>query len=385
MRTAPAVLVLLLALVAVAPAPAAAPRPWSAVTTWGYQLQRPDPATLAASPFDLVVIDYSRDGSAERRFTPADVARMKVKPDGGRRLVVAYMSIGEAEPYRFYWRKEWRPGNPSWLLQPNPRWPDNYRVRYWDPDWQRRIFGSPESYLDQIVAAGFDGVYLDIVDGYEDFQKTRRSARTEMVDFVTAIAAHARRSGGLDFGVFPQNAPDLLRNRDYLEVITGIGKEEVYFLDTDEATEDEDRKDEEELLDRVVAAGKLVLTVDYCNETANVREAVNRSRRRGYIPYCSTVALDRLSTDFLRLLDVSPRPPAPGRVTPGGSSTGAVGPGTSAPPDVGSRGDGSSAGSDDPAWFTPDHEDADDGDGNDDGDDEGSDDDGDDGDDESYD
>jgi len=86
------------------------------------------------------------------------------------RKVLAYLSIGEAETYRPYWQAGWGANGdgtpdataPSWLLWENPFWEANYVVRYRDPGWQNLIFAS----LDKIFAAGFDGVYLDIVDGF---------------------------------------------------------------------------------------------------------------------------------------------------------------------------------------------------------------------------
>lgn len=293
--------VLLLSIVLCIPAVSMAaetekPPQWSAVYRWAYQLQHPRTREIAASPFDLVVIDYSRDGCPSGRFRRDEVAQMQRRPDGGRRLVVAYMSIGEAEPYRFYWQEDWKPGHPSWLLEPNPRWPDNYRVEYWNPEWKALLFGSPTSYLDQIIEAGFDGVYLDIVDGYEAFRGERKTAKADMVALVREIAHYARKTKNKPhFGVFPQNASELVEQAKYLEVITGIGKEETYFFDTDDETEEDDRVWDEALLERVLKAGKLVLTVDYCHEPANIAQTIRRARKRGFIPYCTDVELDRLT------------------------------------------------------------------------------------------
>ena len=47
----------------------------SSVNSWGYQLQQVDPDLVAASPYDLMVIDYSRDGSDEQAFTRAGSLR----------------------------------------------------------------------------------------------------------------------------------------------------------------------------------------------------------------------------------------------------------------------------------------------------------------------
>ena len=64
----------------------------------------------------------------------------------------------------------WHNQKPVWLEEENPNWPGNYKVKYWDPEWQSIIFGSENAYLDAILAVNFDGVYLDIIDGFEYFE-----------------------------------------------------------------------------------------------------------------------------------------------------------------------------------------------------------------------
>ncbi|NLI47516.1 MAG: hypothetical protein GX414_10470 [Acidobacteria bacterium] len=125
-------------------------------------------ATLAATDFDLVLVDlFFNDGAA---LTPAEVSALKTKARGGRRLVVAYLSIGEAEDYRYYWRPEWAVSPPAWLGEENPDWPGNYKVDYWHPGWQAIIRGGAGSYLQRILDAGFDGVYLDLIDAFECYE-----------------------------------------------------------------------------------------------------------------------------------------------------------------------------------------------------------------------
>ena len=58
----------------------------------------------------------------------------------------------------------------SWLSRENPSWPGNYKVCYWCSEWQELICGAGASYLNRILNAGFDGVYLDIVDAFEEFE-----------------------------------------------------------------------------------------------------------------------------------------------------------------------------------------------------------------------
>jgi cysteinyl-tRNA synthetase len=121
-----------------------------------------------ATRYDVIIMDLYQDDVA---FTSAQIAELQTKPSGARRLVLCYLSIGEAEDYRYYWHSAWREGNPSWLEPENPDWTGNYEVRYWDKEWQSIIVGNNSSYLQKILNAGFDGVYLDIVDGFEYFEE----------------------------------------------------------------------------------------------------------------------------------------------------------------------------------------------------------------------
>ncbi len=126
-------------------------------------------AALAATPYDAIVIDlYYGDAP----LTSDDVARLQQKPQGGRRLVLAYMSVGEAADYRPYWQASWNDSanRPKWIASANDNWPGSYRVRYWSGDWRRILYGSEDAYLDTILAAGFDGAFLDVMDAWQTFK-----------------------------------------------------------------------------------------------------------------------------------------------------------------------------------------------------------------------
>ena len=268
--------------------------------TWVYQLDRIDPRAIAASGFDLAVVDYSADGSAESAFSPGTLDMMKRKPDGSRRIVLAYMSIGEAEDYRFYWQEDWSRNPPSWLDAENPDWPGNYKVRYWDPTWQSLIFGSPGAYLDHILDAGFDGVYLDIIDAFEYYEDQRPSAVRDMVELVRRIGAYGRaRSSGREFYVIPQNGERLLAHPDYLEAVDGIAKEDLFWgYDGMEAPTPQNERDfSMSFLGRATAAGKVVLTVDYLIASDFVGDLYQRARALGFIPYSTVRDLDRITVN----------------------------------------------------------------------------------------
>jgi cysteinyl-tRNA synthetase len=122
--------------------------------------------------YDLIIVDLFYEGIA---LTPEEVESLKIKANGSPRLVVAYMSIGEAEDYRYYWRDEWYENPPEWIEEENPEWPGNYKVRYWNDTWQGIIYRNNDSYLRKIIDAGFDGVYLDSIDSYEFFERSLRT------------------------------------------------------------------------------------------------------------------------------------------------------------------------------------------------------------------
>ncbi|MBU1700997.1 MAG: endo alpha-1,4 polygalactosaminidase, partial [Candidatus Eisenbacteria bacterium] len=125
-------------------------------------------AALAQTDYDILIIDAFYEDSA---LTSGEIEPLRMKHSGGSRLVIAYMSIGEAEDYRYYWQTDWAQHPPAWLAEENPDWPGNYKVKYWEDEWQEIICGQSGSYLQKILSAGFDGAYLDLIDAYEFFEE----------------------------------------------------------------------------------------------------------------------------------------------------------------------------------------------------------------------
>jgi len=264
---------------------------WLAVNDFLYQLQWARPKRVGETAYDLVVVSISAAGSS-----PEVIESLKHSP-GGEKLVLCYMSIGQAEDYRFYWQREWVDDPPAWLDEPDPDWSNDYWVRYWDPGWQAIIYGSPESYLDRILDLGFDGVYMDRVDTYFYYEERgRETAAREMADFVIAIAEYARKRHP-GFGIFPQNAEELgILFPDYLETVTGIGVEDLYYgYPRDHTPSPPDWTAEREaILDQWVAADKLVLTIDYSRRPEQIDDAYTRARARGYVPFVTVRSLGQL-------------------------------------------------------------------------------------------
>jgi cysteinyl-tRNA synthetase len=273
-------------------------------------LQNINLTAIGNTAYDLAVIDYSQDGSDDEKFTSAQINALK-NSSGGAKIVLAYMSIGEAENYRWYWNNNWDQNNdgipdngaPSWLGQSNPDWPGNYKVKYWDSGWQSYIYGSTTSYLDKIIAAGFDGVYLDIIDAYEywgpggESGANRNTAEEEMVEFVKSIANYARVTKGKSgFFVFPQNGESLSSHSDYLTVIDGIGREDTWY---NENTPNDSTHTNSVIsgLDVIRQAGKKVLVIDYVTQQSLIDDFYSKAAAKGYVSYATVRELDRITVN----------------------------------------------------------------------------------------
>lgn len=120
-------------------------------------------AAVSATNFDAVIIDAF---FGDDLWTAAEIQQMKTKQNGGKRLMISYMSIGSAEKYRYYWKEDWKLHHPRWLKKPYEGYEDEIWVKYWKKEWQDIIFGNDNSYTKKILDAGFDGTYLDNVEAF---------------------------------------------------------------------------------------------------------------------------------------------------------------------------------------------------------------------------
>jgi len=268
----------------------------AAVQKWTYQLQgfAGDMDRARQSDSDMLVIDYAiDDGRGMRPLTRQEVDALKRKPDGARRLVIAYFSVGEAEEYRPYWKAEWKAAPPGWIIAENCRWPKNHLVKFWEDGWRDIIFAGQTSYLAAIQDAGFDGVYLDRVDVYGDLADRFAKAGKRMVKFVKDLAEKAReRDPG--FLVIVQNAEELLANSGYRAAIDSVAKEDLLYgvNGTGQRNPDDMIEGSVDLLNKLEDNGKPVFAVEYLT----ARDAVSNARREldshGYVGVFPSRALD---------------------------------------------------------------------------------------------
>jgi cysteinyl-tRNA synthetase len=290
------------------------------VHSWAYQIQGLDSQgaadALVNSPYDMLVIEPTRSAKGSEDFDTAGlVARLHERG----KLVLAYLDIGEAEDYRLDWRDDWRPprrraaGEPDFLVTVDPGgWSGNYPVAYWDQRWKDIVIYGEGSLLDMVLDDGFDGVYLDWIEAFNDPSVTAAAAAqgfdpaVEMVQFVREVGQYAReRRPG--FVVVAQNGADLAEEvPQYLEVIDGLAQEDLSYggaADTewgdpesgDIPTPEEDRLYLMALLEIYRQAGIPLFCVDYALQPKHVEESYRRHREAGCLGYVSQTPLSRLT------------------------------------------------------------------------------------------
>jgi cysteinyl-tRNA synthetase len=290
---------------------------------------------IEASTYDMVVLDFIPSEVNNTDFLMSEVVdRLHNAPFP--KLAIAYIDIGQAEEYRTYWEPHWGIGNPEWIVGSDPDgWEGNFPVAYWYDEFQA-IWLDTDGYLQAILDAGFDGVYLDWVEAYSDenvidmAQTEGVDPRQEMIWWVEDIAEFARMQRP-DFIVIAQNAAELAEVNEYAETIDAIAQEQVWFdggadsippgdcplpptqdeVDTetyrqslppacralyDEFPDSTLHVSSEEYIDALNLAqskGLPIFTIDYALEAENVVWVYETSRDLGFVPFVSNRPLDR--------------------------------------------------------------------------------------------
>ena len=258
----------------------------AAAQSWCDQLSEVDATVLNQISCDVLVIDADDALAAHPAKT---LQQFRVGPSGHRRNLFAYLSVGAAEAYRNYWEHQWILDPPRWIVGPNQEWPGNFRVRFWRRDWQAIVYNG----LNAVLNAGFDGVFLDNVDAYQELSSENSNARAQMIAFVTELAREAITKRP-EFKIIVQNAEELLAWPEYLQAIHGIVKESLLF-----GIQGEDVRNPAEAIDYSTQLlgiarrqGKPVFVVEYISEDL-VESARNEIRQYGFVPFFAERLLDR--------------------------------------------------------------------------------------------
>lgn len=207
---------------------------------------------------------------------------------------IGYISVGEAEAGRYYWPMV---SEAKFLVEKNPVW-GSWLVDVRSSEWRSLLL---ETVIPNIFAKGYKGLFLDTVDtaAYleeKDPQKFRGS-REAMTAFVKEL-----RRRWPDKKIFPNNGLELLES--YGALIDGVVVEDLYTRynfekKLSEPTPPAETEEKEKILDAFrIKFKKPVLNIlyDASDKTPLIKEAIQRSKKKGYEWYRTTVDLKTLGT-----------------------------------------------------------------------------------------
>ena len=113
--------------------------------------------SLQDTNHDVLVIDAFFNKTP---LTPDEVDSLRTKRNGGTRLVIAVTGLGEVDERQHVWKDLYEYQPPGWMGKDVPGKPGKHYVKYWENGWRTVLFRSEESWLNSIMAAGFDGIYM---------------------------------------------------------------------------------------------------------------------------------------------------------------------------------------------------------------------------------
>ncbi len=295
---------------------------------------------IVDSKYDMIIIEPSV--TADYAFDAKDmVQRIKAsKASDGvhRKSVIAYIDIGQAEEWRWYWdghvkyEEKGECKNPyitaiqvwaPWVVACDPDgWAGNYPVAFWDEAWKDIVINGSElgshlglyfnSMLDEVIQDGFDGVFLDWVAAWEmdevidRAESEGKNAGIEMLNFIKAIRTYGKKYNP-DFVVIQQNSSELIYEvgaNQLKNAVDAISQESVWWegYSTDSNWDNPDGYDKpscctDYYLERLRAyktAGFPVFVCDYAVKNAN--EVYTKAASEGFIAYATRRSLSRLTT-----------------------------------------------------------------------------------------
>jgi cysteinyl-tRNA synthetase len=311
----------------------------SSVESWLYlidvNLEQTTVDKIVNSSYDMIVIDNIPSEENNSDFPLLEVIDQLHEAEHPK-LVLAYVDIGEAEDYRTYWKPGWGVRNPEWIAGSDPDgWEGNFPVAYWYDDWQA-IWLADGGLMDGILAAGFDGIYMDWIEAYSDesvleiAEQDDVDSVQEMIWWINILAAHGRERNP-EFIIIGQNAAELAQYDEYVEIIDAIAQEQVWFdggADNDPPGDcplprKESEVDAEEYRESLSSAcrhqydefpgstlhvssesyikdlltaqnkGLEIFTIDYALDADNIAWVYETSRSLGFHPFVSNRNLDR--------------------------------------------------------------------------------------------
>jgi cysteinyl-tRNA synthetase, unknown class len=254
---------------------------WKNVKSWGLQTAVM-PATLdkiAHANIDLGII--SRLAAHGRPYTNAEITKAK-----RNKWLLAYVDVGEAQKYEWYFDEVFRNGPPAWALERNRRHPVNFRVLLDAPEWNAIILET----INRVIEQGFDGVELDVLDVYWNKVYPGGSSKENQAKAVKLACKIAKfaRARVPSFKIVVNNASDLAgKFPEYKTCVDATIGESVWWFNTATPRDKKYTQFQLKYLAQNQKAGLKVLVMDKTVIPKDGAFVYRESKKRGWLPFVS--------------------------------------------------------------------------------------------------
>lgn len=233
---------------------------------------------IVKSKNDIWVIDsYKKSDVA---FTPFEVLNYTQNNN----LIFSYLSIGEAENYRKYFKTIKK----DLVLYSNPNWKNNFIIKYWDPQWESILKQRLKNILDQ----GFQGVFFDVIDVYQRFK--HKDAAKQMAELIINLSKFSKNINQ-KFSINMQNGFEIISKLDkttqvrLMNAINGLSVEAHYYdYRNNKIIKNKWFYETEAILEEYKKKNKTIYMIEYTQ---------NKEHQKELIHYCSKNKINLLITD----------------------------------------------------------------------------------------
>lgn len=238
----------------------------------------------AYDPYTLIVVDSNAH---------PEISQLK---RAGNKTVLGYLSIGEIAQYRSYFGMARHRGL---LLRENANWPGSWMVDFRNEKWKALVL---DRIVPEILASGFDGIFLDTVDNAEYLESLDPVANAGMKQAAADLIRNLKRR-------FPQ--AKIMLNRGYA-VLPQLGSHIDYLLaESVYASYDfkqghyfiVEQQQYAEHMKILTSARKSfpslqIMTLDYWdpNDIEGMTKIYEKQELNGFSPFVAPINLDQIIT-----------------------------------------------------------------------------------------
>lgn len=208
-------------------------------------------------------------------------------------LCIGYTSLGEAEDYRWYWKKI---ADKEYVLDENEHWKGNYYIDPRSKEWQTFFI---RQVIPKVLNRGYDGIFLDTIDTGEylewldpDRFAGAQDAMAHLIQAIRQAYPHIIIISNNGLSILDRFVPyvsislieDLYTSYDFTE--------QTYTLQDPKITLNWRKQ-----LQSIVKQYDIpVITLDYASfeDRHYIKTLYERSRNDGFYPYVTDIQLNTL-------------------------------------------------------------------------------------------